>query len=403
MNQYETQALIEEFNERGIKVTAACADFCVINTCSVTRHADVKSRDAILKARKENPGAFVAAIGCLAQLNQSYLHSLGVDCIVPQEYKHNCVDMLLNQRPRKERTIWSLKISRFFRQRAFVKIQDGCNHFCTFCKIPYLRGKPTSRPRRDIFEEIRRVSSTHQEVVLCGVNIGFYGRERSGTDTLASLVKDILAINSLQRLRLSSLAPYYIGDDLLALFENNKLCPHIHLPFQSGDDRILKLMNKRETQKLYRTVVCKVRDINSLIALSCDIMVGFPGEDEQSFTTTLNFLNEVQPMRTHIFSFSSRECTSFEYTEVERTHHIREYFVRVREASHKWAGEYKKKFMGKTLTMICEQRENGYLYGYTENYLKVCIPDTVPIGAMVKVKITKVISGQMYGEPVKHR
>jgi len=245
VNQYESQALGEEFIKDGWEVTDRKADLYVINTCTVTHRADAKSKGTILRVRKENPKAKIAVCGCLAQLNYDFIKELDIDYIIPQDRKYNLVDIILGRKIRK-RSIWDLRITDFFNHRAFVKIQDGCDNFCSFCKIPYLRGMSKSRDKKKIIEEIKRLLPKHKEIVLCGINIGFYGRDLYPKESLASLVSDILKIDNLGRIRFSSLEPYLLDDQLLSFFTNQKVCPHMHLPFQSGDAKILRLMNKKE-------------------------------------------------------------------------------------------------------------------------------------------------------------
>lgn len=398
VNQYETQALIEEFRKEGIEITDEEADLYIVNTCTVTRKADTKSIESILKLKKKNPQKRVAAIGCLAQLNQEKLKSLGVDYIIPQEKKPYVVETILNKPISSEKNIWSLKIEDFFNHRAFVKIQDGCDRYCSFCKIPYLRGSAKSRPKEDILKEVERLSLNHKEIVLCGINIALYGKDIGYKDNLTSLIKDILEIKTLGRLRLSSLQPMFINDEFLELFNNRKLCPHLHLPFQSGDDKILKLMNKKETTSLYRDIVDKAREIKPDIAISGDIMVGFPYEDEVSFNNTVKFLEEIKPMRVHLFRFSPREKTTFENTTPPPPGVIKRRYNTLRMLVEKLAYEYKKSFLGKRLWWIGEEKKGGYLRGYTENYIDVLVKDSCSLGDLVKVYIEGVTEDKVYAK-----
>lgn len=389
VNQYETQALREKFIFQGAEITEGIADLYVINTCSVTSRADSKSRQAVLKAKRENPLARIAVCGCLVQLNRDFISKIKVDYIIPQNSKQAVSDIILGK-PAGADNIWALKISEFFNQRAFVKIQDGCDNFCSFCKIPYIRGCSVSRDKRDIIDEIRRVSLRHKEIVLCGINLGLYGRDLNYPLTLGELVAEILEINSLARLRLSSLEPSLVDDKLLVYFSHNKLCPHVHFPFQSGDDRILKDMNKKERVSLYEDIVDKLRKVNPAIAISCDIMVGFPSEDELSFSNTVNFLKRVKPMRTHIFTFSPRENTSFSGIKLRNQKSIRQRHKLLKHLADGFSLEYKKKFRGITLHMVAEERNNQYVCGYTENYIQVYVKKDITLGEIVPVQIERI-------------
>lgn len=396
VNQYETQALQEKFLKYGFKIADKDPYLYVINTCAVTSKAYIKSKEAVLKVRKENPQAKIAVVGCMVKDGWEELKKMNVDFILPPQEKHLLPEKILGIKS-EDGGIWSLKITHFFNQRAFVKIQDGCDNFCSFCEIPYFRGRSTSRPKEDILEEIERLSSRHSEIVLCGVNLALYGKERG--ENLVSLIKDILKIKTLKRLRLSSLEPAYISDELLELFKNEKLCPHLHLPFQSGDDQILKLMNKKESVSLYKEVVKKARRINPLISITCDIMVGFPYEEDRHFSNTVKFLEEIRPMRMHIFSFSARPHTVFENVRLKENvqKKIKDRYKVLKDLAEKFSYEYKKKFLGKELYMVTEQRKEDCVCGYTENYIKVYVKENLPLGKIVKVKIKEINGSRVYG------
>jgi threonylcarbamoyladenosine tRNA methylthiotransferase MtaB len=226
--------------------------------------------------------------------------------------------------------------------------------------------------------------------VLCGVNIGLYGKDFNPPRTLTGLIKEIVKINSLHRLRLSSLEPSLVDEETIGLFYNNKLCPHLHFPFQSGDDMVLKRMNKKETVFLYEDIVNKIRKINPLFAISCDIIVGFPHEDEESFNNTIEFLKKVKPMRMHLFSFSPREKTPFFGIKKGNTSVTQRRYALLKKLAFDFSLEYRERFLGKILNMIVEEKKEGHLCGYTENYIKVYIKEKVPLGEAVHVRIKRV-------------
>jgi len=386
VNQYETQALLEQFARAGFEPTDGAADIYVINTCTVTRAADTKSKETILKAKKENSSAKIVACGCMAQLNADELKNLGVDYIVPQDKKQNLIDYISNDTI-GSRSIWDLKISDFENKRAFVKIQDGCDNLCSFCKIPYLRGPSRSRGKNDIIEEIKRLSDKHREVVLCGINLGLYGKDLKPPLGLSGLLSDILKIENLGRIRLSSLEPSLIDDDLLSMLKEPKVCPHLHLSFQSGDDKVLKLMNKKETVDIYYSVVEKARGIFPSIAISCDIMAGFPYEEDDDFNNTVNFLKDIRPMRMHIFRFSPREKTPLSNFKIRNYGKVKERAGVLKDMKEEFSKEYRKKFLGRMLTMVAEEKDNGYCAGYTENYIRVYVKEDIPLGSFAKVEV----------------
>ena len=400
VNQYETQGLKEKFSFLGHMITNERADLYVINTCTVTSRADSKSKQAIIRAKKENPQAQIAVCGCLAQLNRDFIEEIGVDYIIPQDQKHLLPDIVLGSSPAQRESSRgkekdSLKISYFSNHRAFVKVQDGCNNLCSFCKIPYLRGSSRSKDREDAIEEIRKICFRHSEVVLCGVNLSLYGRDLFPKCTLVDLVKDILALPSLGRLRLSSLEPFFIGAGLFSLLKHNKLCPHFHNPFQYGDDRILKEMDKKETVALYQEKVFGIRKIKPDVAISCDIMVGFPTESEESFQNTVDFLKQINPMRMHIFTFSPREKTQLSEAKIKNPTLIRQRYEYLKKMAKDFSFSYQKKFLGKRLNMVAEEESNGFVSGYTENYIKVRLRERVPLGQIIPVVIKKVDSDKV--------
>ncbi|MFH1505037.1 MAG: tRNA (N(6)-L-threonylcarbamoyladenosine(37)-C(2))-methylthiotransferase MtaB [Candidatus Omnitrophota bacterium] len=399
VNQYETQALKERFSFLGCEITTGKADLYVINTCTVTARADFKSKEAILRAKKENPKAKITVCGCLVQFNKDFIKKIGVDYIVPQDEKHRLAEIVLSRPFDKKMpdNNWQLKISRFPNQRAFIKVQDGCSNFCSYCKIPYLRGPSQSRSKKEIIEEVKRVSILHKEIVLCGINLSLYGKDLKPVKNLEGLAEDILEVFSLGRLRLSSLESFSLDKKLFTFLEHKKFCPHFHFPFQSGDDRILKEMNKKEKVGLYEDIVRQARESNLDVAISCDIMVGFPSENEQSFNNTVSFLKRIKPMRTHIFTFSPRENTSFFGLKIKNQKHTRKRYDFLKKLAEDFAYEYKSRFLGKTLHMVTEEKTNGFTRGYTENYIKVWVKGELPLGQIVPVKIKKVEKDKVVG------
>ena len=400
VNQYETQALMEEFVESGHEITKGIADLYIINTCTVTSRADTKSKEAIVKAKKENPKARIVACGCLIQLNKDAVEHLGVDYIIPQDKKANLTDIVLDRKI-SDKDIWSLGISSFFNSRAFIKIQDGCDNFCSFCKIPHARGPSRSRSKNEVIDEVIRVSKKHREIVLCGINLGLYGRDLKKPCSLDDLLAEILDIKALGRLRLSSLEPNMISQKLISFLSHPKLCPHLHLPFQSGDDKVLARMNKKETVQIYEDIVWAARKVDPDVAISCDIMVGFPDEGEKAFANSVEFLKRIKPMRMHIFSFSPRENTLFFRTKVkdQRTTRIR-YDV-LRNLHDEFSFEYKKKFLNRTTSVVTEERENGFVCGYSENYIKVYLKEEVSLGEMMPVKIQRVNKNRVFAKQIR--
>ncbi|MCF7887154.1 MAG: tRNA (N(6)-L-threonylcarbamoyladenosine(37)-C(2))-methylthiotransferase MtaB [Candidatus Omnitrophica bacterium] len=392
VNQYEGQAIQEQFSSLGHQITTKKADLYIINTCSVTKTADKKSKKMILQAKKENPIAKIAVCGCLAELNKDYIEKIGVDYIVTQKNKQNLINIIsggtvpfpLSKNP------WKLKIENYPHKRAFVKIQDGCNNFCSFCKIPYLRPKTTSRRKQDIIDEIRRLSANHHEIVLSGVNLNLYGKDLNPKNSLSNLIKDILKLHCLGRLRISSLQPSLIDNKLISLISHPKLCPHLHLSFQYGQNSILKAMNKKETVEIYSEKVNAIKKVYPKTAISCDIIIGFPGETKKTFQQTVDFIKKVKPMRIHIFTFSPREKTPLANSNSIDKNKIKERYRALDELAKDFSLSYSKSFLNQELEMIAEEKKNGYITGYTQNYIKVNLKEKIKVGSPVKVKIDEV-------------
>ncbi|MFA7677780.1 MAG: MiaB/RimO family radical SAM methylthiotransferase, partial [Candidatus Omnitrophota bacterium] len=344
---------------------------------------------------KENPKAKIAVCGCLAQFNRPLIESWGVDYIVPQDEKPSLVSLVLPEEAgesclRNSKSVWSLKLTDYQNQRALVKVQDGCDNFCSFCKIPHIRGKSISRPKPQIIREIKALSPKHREVVLCGINLGLYGKDLKPALSLEQLVKDILDIPQLGRLRLSSLEPCLISNKLLLFLRNNKFCPHLHLPFQYGEGSILAKMNKKETVGLYEEKIARARKINKDVAISCDIMIGFPGETNKTFKSTVDFLKVVRPMRMHIFSFSARDKTKLADAKGIGPGMIRQRYDVLKSLADEFARHYALSFRGRVLEMVVEENHTGLTAGHTQNYIKVYLKGKASLGEALRVKIEEV-------------
>ncbi|MDD5584498.1 MAG: radical SAM protein, partial [Candidatus Omnitrophica bacterium] len=251
-------------------------------------------------------------------------------------------------------------------------------------------------------DEIKRLSVTHPEIVLCGVNLGLYGEDLHPRMNLYTLVKEILEIPSLERLRLSSLEPNLIDDELISLLRHKKICPHLHLPFQSGDDSVLRAMNKKETVALYETLIEKIRAIRPSTAISCDVMVGFPAENEETFKNTVNFLKRVRPMRMHIFVFSPREKTKFASATPRNSARITARAKSLKELASTFTAGYNNMFRGAVLHMATEEKKGHYTYGYTENYIRVCVRKELPLGRIIPVRIEEIDGRQGVFASISH-
>ncbi|MBF0254721.1 MAG: tRNA (N(6)-L-threonylcarbamoyladenosine(37)-C(2))-methylthiotransferase MtaB, partial [Candidatus Omnitrophica bacterium] len=318
LNQYEIQAMREEFAREGfVEVTGeTAADVMVLNTCTVTRNADRRSREMIRSFHRTHPEARIIVTGCYADADRERLETMpGVAAVLTNAEKGRMLNELTGLEPHAPArgAFGGAGVSYFRdREKAFVKVQDGCNHACSYCVIPRVRGGLQSRQPQDAVDEVRRLlESGHREIVLCGVCLGSYGRDLPGRPDLIGLVRQILEIPSDFRLRLSSVDPRHFDMGLADLMhEDSRLAPHLHLSLQSGSGRILKAMRRGYTAADYRNLVSEILGRFGDIGLTTDVIVGFPGEDDEAFEQTRSFLAGIPFHRIHFFSFSPRPRTA---------------------------------------------------------------------------------------------
>ncbi|GIV17585.1 MAG: tRNA (N(6)-L-threonylcarbamoyladenosine(37)-C(2))-methylthiotransferase MtaB [Armatimonadota bacterium] len=385
VNQYETQRIIDTFEEQGFAVVGfdEPAELYVVNSCSVTQLAEKKSLQIVRRVARQNPEARVVLTGCFAQFTILRGESVAeAALLVPNTEKMHTVRYVLEtfpdirERVSREPAPPALR-NPYERTRAVVKIQDGCNVCCSFCSIPYTRPRMFSRPYTEVLEEIRRlVDEGFKEVVLTGVLIGSYGEDTgSGGPDLASLLQHMARIDGLERIRISSIELTQVTDRLIEVCASEpKVCPHLHIPLQSGDDRILQAMNRPYRQQDVLTLAEKLYSRIPDLAITTDIMVGFPGEDEAAFRETCNVVERVQYARAHIFRFSQRPGTPAAQMEGQVPEAEKE------RRSHELAElcrKYRERFitarLGRTLRVLVEgkQDKGGLMKGLTDNYIPV--------------------------------
>ena len=402
VNQYETQGIREQLLNAGFGENhSEIADIYIINTCTVTVQADSESRRLIRKALRSNPKAKIIVTGCYVKKDAEEILRISERIrIVPNQQKHRIAALLgfTNKRTNEQtnnKTFIPLKISDFKNhQRAFVKIQDGCNNFCAYCKIPLVRGRSRSRSLREIIKEVTRlVDCGFKEIVLTGICLGDYHYRNLD---LADVVNFLAKIKGKFRIRASSIEPQLVRDKLIEVFNSPKVCPHFHIPLQSGDDEILKKMNRQYTVKNYLSLVAKIKKRVKDVAITTDVLVGFPGETDRNFCNTVRCLEEVSPLRTHIFSFSPREGTSaFNLPQRIKPQIIKERATLLREVTAECSYKFRKKFLGKEITVLIESRpdkKSGYFCGYSENYIRVLVEDASKkdVNRLVQVKVESV-------------
>lgn len=431
INQYETQVLREYFIQAGFEEVSfrEKADLYIVNTCSVTQRADQKSEELIRKAKKNGDLAYLIVTGCYAEAEGNRLKKKFpyIDLIVGNEEKSNIGQIALeralkNLFPRQNysdlslqkgsgaiyRTFSSaLSIQRFNgHNRAFVKIEDGCNQFCAYCRIPYVRGDVVrSRPPDEILIEIENLSQNgFKEIVLAGVNLGLYGRDLNPQIGLTDLLKKAEYLKEKIRIRLSSLETHLLSPELIDLMaESPWICPHFHLPLQSGDEEILERMERKYTPHQYKELVGEIREKIPFIAITSDVMVGFPGERESHFNNTYQFLQDLGFSRLHIFRFSPRTGTkaySMQPRVDEKTKKRRSKLLR--DLAKKLSRDFISQFLGKTLRVLVEDKrdpETGLLTGYTDNYIRVLLEGEEELrNKLVRVRLTKIKDGLAMGK-----
>jgi len=388
VNQYETQVIREHFASAGFKEIDngkdEKADIYVINTCTVTQAADRKSRYFIHHAHRQNSSARIVVTGCYAQLDSDSAEIAkipGVSHIIKNEDKDKILELLNGDNGLNG--INGLKpkgISSFLEHsRAFLKLQDGCDNFCSYCKVPLVRGVLRSKPLNDIIQEAKRlVKNGFKEIVLCGICLGSYSRDLNPKISLAEVTRQLENIPGLLRIRLSSIEPAYVSDELIDTIAcSKKLCRHLHIPLQSGDDEILRKMNRHYSSRDFFKLIQKIKSRIPEIAITTDVIIGFPGEKEINFKNTLGLIKEISPLKVHIFPYSPRKGTSaFGFRDRLRCELVKERILRLKESAEICAFNYKKQFINKDMDVLIEGRSkqnNKYWEGYTDNYVKVWV------------------------------
>lgn len=386
VNSYESRIMTEDLINAGYveeKDNNIPADIYIINTCSVTNTADSKSLKLIRQAIKKNKDAIIVVCGCLAQAKPETVNIEGVDIVIGNKNKSK-VSEYINEyvkNKNKKTDIYdisnvefeTMKLNNFDKTRAFIKIQDGCNNFCAYCIIPYIRGSVRSKPREDILNEIDHLTlNGHKEIVLTGIHTGNYGSEFDNYD-FADLLNEIVKIKKLSRIRISSIEITELNDRVLEIIKNNNvLVDHLHIPLQSGSDEILKLMNRKYDTKYFIEKINKIRKIRPDISITTDVIVGFPNETDKNFNETIETIKKVDFSKLHVFPYSKREGTKAATMEGQIKEEVKKQRVmELLKLSKELENKYMNKFIGKTLTFIPEVYKDGYLIGHTGNYLLI--------------------------------
>lgn len=417
VNQYDSDAMRTIFLQQGYKAVKEEeeADVYVINTCSVTSIGDRKSRQMVRKIRRKHPQAVIAVAGCYAQIAPEIFEAMGdIDVIVGAQNRSKIVEYV-EQAQKKEKTINAVKdimsVTEFenlyvdaegeTKTRAFIKVQEGCDNYCTFCIIPFARGKLKSRKQKDAVEEIRRlVLKGYREIVLTGIHLGNYGRDLHDGTSLATLVEELLRIPNLLRIRMGSIESVELSDDLINLIKDEpRVCRHLHLPIQSGSDAVLRRMNRHYRLSEYKKLISELREKIPGLALTTDLIVGFPGETEENFMETLETLRELRFSAIHVFPYSQRTGTPAAVFPNQVPGDIKKDRVhRVQELEKEISKEYRKTFLQKTVHVLIEEEKNGYFEGLSDEYIRVSITDkNVEKGRLYSVYVENLTEDGLIG------
>ena len=412
LNFAETSTIARSFEEDGYTRVdfEDPADIYVINTCSVTENADKQFKQIVRKALKTNPKAFLAAVGCYAQLKPEELASVdGVDLVLGAKEKFNITQYIDDLTKNNEGIVHSCEIAEtdFYvgsysigdRTRAFLKVQDGCDYKCTYCTIPMARGISRSDTIENILANAKKISEKGiKEIVLTGVNIGDYGKGEFGNKkhehTFLELVQALDKVEGIERLRISSIEPNLIKDETIDFIAQSKaFVPHFHIPLQSGSNDILKKMKRRYLRELYVSRVAKIREVMPDACIGVDVIVGFPGETDEHFLETYHFLNELDISYLHVFTYSERDNTEAVLMDGVVPDAVRAKRSKMlRGLSAKKRNAFYESQLGKEKTVLFESdNKQGYIHGFTENYVKVKAPwDPALVNTLHKVRLTKI-------------
>lgn len=418
VNSYECEALINDLTLKGWELTKKDeCDVVIINTCTVTQTSDSKSRQMIRSLKRKNPNAIVVAMGCYVQLNPEEAGSIA-DIVIGTNGRAKIYDLVnsyINTKKEINEVTNIMEVTDYeelkvnavmTHTRGFVKIQDGCENYCSYCAIPYSRGKIRSRLPENVIEEINRlVNSGTNEVIISGINTGTYGKDL-GTINLAQLIEKIMEETKLYRLRLSSIEMMEVTDELLDVIEKYKdrFANHLHIPLQGGCDSVLTRMNRKYLTDGYRKLIYNIRKRFKDIAITTDLLAGFVGETEEEFKDTCSFIKEIQFSDMHIFPYSRRKGTKAD----EMKGHLNPQVINERahillDIKNEMKEKYEAKFIGQTFDVITEQVKGDYFTSHSSNYLEILIPKHgLKDNIIKKIKIVEINNGNIIGQGVEN-
>ncbi len=416
VNQYDSDAMRSLFLSRGYVPTEKDADIYVINTCSVTSIGDKKSRQLIRRIRREHPSAIIAAAGCYAQLSPEEVTAAGCDVVVGNQNRAKIVDYIEEAAAGRagSHVVDIMQVAEFenlivtpegeAKTRAFVKVQEGCDNYCTFCIIPYARGRLKSRrPDDAVAEVVLLAEKGYREIVLTGIHLGNYGVDLHDGTRLSDLVEKLLAIPGISRIRLGSIESVEVSDELIRILQTERrVCRHLHLPIQSGSDAVLARMHRHYRLAEFKKLIATLREKIPGLALTTDLIVGFPGETEVLFEETLETLRELKFSGIHVFPYSPRTGTpAAGYPDQVSPAVKKERVHRVEALEKEIAAEYRRKFLGETVRVLAEEMRAGRWEGLSAEYIRVTFGgDGIEKGGLYEVKITALTEEGMEGVTV---
>lgn len=417
VNVYDSEAMAELFAEKGYEIVNFddVADIYIINTCTVTNFGDKKSRQMIRRARRQNKNSIIVATGCYAQVApQTVAEIEGINIVIGTKDRGKVVEIVENYRAEKgvlnavtdikgEKEFERLKVSNLKdRTRAYIKIQEGCNRYCTYCIIPYARGPVRSRKPEDVIDEVKTLAKNgFKEIVLTGIHVASYGLDLENI-TLAGIIEQVHSVEGIERIRFSSMEPKAVDDEFVArMAKLPKVCEHYHLSLQSGSDATLKKMNRRYTSEEYAVACERLKKAFPDVAITTDIIVGFPTETDENFNESYDFAEKVRLSKIHVFPYSPKTGTPAAKirpqiapdVKNERSHKMLELSTRLNK-------EFMSRYIGSNMEVLFERLEGNYYEGHTRNYIKVlCKSDSDLTNQLVNVKLTDIAGEEtMYGK-----
>ena len=414
VNSYESNVMKENLEANGyVQGSENDSDIYIINTCTVTNTSDNKSLKIIRRVLRNHPNSITVACGCMTQVNSVYLKDMDVKVIIGNKGKSKIVDYINEYIKNKKQIIditvfkddrfEDMCLNNFDKTRSFVKIEDGCENFCSYCIIPYARGKVRSKDPELVISEVKNlIKEGHKEVVLTGIHTGHYGADINYS--FATLLNRLVKIKGLVRLRISSIEITEITEEVLDVLKNNpNLVSHLHIPLQSGSNTILKLMNRKYDKEYFIDKINKIRSIRKDISITTDVIVGFPSETDELFNETIDTIKEINFSKIHVFPFSLRKNTKAEsipnhVDDVTKKNRVKELV----ELSNELENNYMNNFINKTVLLLPEIYKEGYLIGHTDNYLKIRVKGSHELlNKIIEVKVLKNSYPYLDGEIVK--